>query len=302
MRKKILIIVSGPTAIGKTDLSVRLAEALQTEIVNADSRQVYRELVIGTAMPSQEQLCRIRHHLIGHKSIHDTYNASLYEVEAIALLAHLFTRFDQVIMTGGSGMYIDAVCHGIDDIPSVDPKIRQRLQEEYRSGGLSGILHRLNDLDPEYARTVDQFNPKRILKALEISEATGKPYSSFLTGVKKTRNFAVVKIGLDMPRTALHQRINARVDQMMEQGLLQEAEGLLEHRHLNALNTVGYKELFAHLQGNCTLEQAVENIKGHTRQYARRQLTWFRRYKDMHWFLPNAWDQLIDHITCKIRE
>lgn len=302
MKKKFLIIVSGPTAIGKTGLSIRLAEKLQTEIVNADSRQVYREIVIGTAMPSLEQLQRVRHHFIGHKSIHENYNASLYEVEAIALLDHLFSRYDQVIMTGGSGMYIDAVCNGIDDIPTVDPQVRQRLQEEYLRMGLSGIRSRLGDLDPEYLKTVDPFNPKRILKALEISETTGRPYSSFLTGISKPRNFSVVKIGLDMPRMELHQRINARVDHMMVQGLLQEAEGLLDYRHLNALNTVGYKELFAYMEGKCTLERAVETIKGHTRQYARRQLTWFRRYHDIGWFLPDAWDQLIDHIHNKIRE
>jgi tRNA dimethylallyltransferase len=184
----------------------------------------------------------------------------------------------------------------------VDPQVRQRLQEEYLRMGLSGIRSRLGDLDPEYLKTVDPFNPKRILKALEISETTGRPYSSFLTGISKPRNFSVVKIGLDMPRMELHQRINARVDHMMVQGLLQEAEGLLDYRHLNALNTVGYKELFAYMEGKCTLERAVETIKGHTRQYARRQLTWFRRYHDIGWFLPDAWDQLIDHIHNKIRE
>jgi tRNA dimethylallyltransferase len=300
MTAKTLIIVAGPTAIGKTDLAIQLARYFNTEIISADSRQIYREMVIGTAVPSPEQLAKVKHHFIGHKSIHEYYNASLFELDAMGLLDKLFIKHDVIVMVGGSGMYIDAVCKGIDDIPTVDPEIRIRLHNEYLTVGLEGIRSRLRDADPGYFEKADLNNPKRLLKAIEISEMTGRPYSSYLTGRAKKRNFSMVKIGLDIPRQELHDRINTRVDNMMVQGLLREAEGLIQFRQLNALNTVGYKELFDFIDGKYLLEQAVERIKGHTRQYARRQLTWFRKNKDIQWFLPNEADGIIRFIHSKI--
>jgi len=292
MRPKYLIIIAGPTAVGKTDLAIRLARYYGTEIINADSRQVYHEMKTGTAVPSPSQLAQVKHHLVGHRSVHQPYNASCFEMEAIEILDNLFTQRDVVIMAGGSGMYIEAVCHGIDDIPSVDPQIRERLQQEYLESGLAGMQDRLSSLDPEYFHKVDLNNPKRILKALEISEMTGRPYSTFLTGRAKKRNFFPVRLGINIQREELHTRINRRVDLMMENGLVNEARGLYPYRELNALNTVGYKELFDYFDGTCSLDEAVQKIKDHTRQYARRQLTWFRKQKDTKWFLPDG-DELI---------
>lgn len=300
MSSKYLIIVAGPTAVGKTDQAIRLAEYFSTEIISADSRQIYRETVIGTAIPSPAQLARVKHHFIGHKSIHDYYNASHFEMEAISLLDKMFVNHDVVVMAGGSGLYIDAVCQGIDDIPTVDPVIRERLRKEYQSVGLEGIRSRLQEVDPAYYQKVDLQNPNRILKALEISEMTGLPYSSFLTGKGKRRNFFPLKIGLDMPRKELHDRINTRVEDMMARGLLQETKDLYQFRKINALNTVGYKEMFDYLEGKYSLKEAVELIKGHTRQYARRQLTWFRKYEDIQWFLPGDMENLIKYLIGKI--
>jgi tRNA dimethylallyltransferase len=294
MHSRYLIIIAGPTAVGKTDTAIRLAGYFGTEIINADSRQVYREMKTGTAVPSPNQLAQVRHHLVGHRSIHEYYNASLFELEAIEILDRLFSRHNVVILSGGSGMYIDAICYGIDDIPSVDPEIRERLHGEFLEIGLAGIQSKLLEADPDYYNKVDLNNPKRILKALEISEMTGRPYSSFLTGHAKERNFIPLRIGLDMPREELHANINRRVDSMMTEGLVDEARGLFPYHELNALNTVGYKELFDYFENKCSLDQAVQKIKDHTRQYARRQLTWFRKQKDTKWFLPNE-DELILH-------
>jgi tRNA dimethylallyltransferase len=301
MSSKYLIVVAGPTAVGKTDLAIRLAESFSTEIISADSRQIYRETVIGTAVPNSAQLDRVKHHFIGHKSIHDYYNASHFEMEAINIMDKLMVNHDVVVMAGGSGMYIDAVCHGIDNIPTVNPVIRDRLRKEYKSVGLEGIQTRLLEVDPVYYEKVDLQNPNRILKALEVSAMTGLPYSSFLTGKGKRREFFPLKIGLDMPRKELHDRINTRVEKMMALGLLQETMALHKFRELNALNTVGYKELFDYLEGKHSLEEAVELIKGHTRQYARRQLTWFRKYEDIQWFHPDDLENLIKYITSIIR-
>ena len=287
MIPKYLIVIAGPTAVGKTDLAIQLARHFNTEIINADSRQIYREMIIGTAVPSSTQLAAAKHHFIGHKSILDYYNASHFELEAIELLDGLFARHNEVIMTGGSGLYIDAVCKGIDDIPSVDPRIREELNREFQIIGLAGLQAKLREADPAYYQKVDQNNPKRILKALEIAETTGRPYSSFLTGKAKTRDFSLLKIGLDLPRQELYRRIDTRVDHMMSGGLLQEVKGLQNFRHLNALNTVGYKELFRYFDGTCSLEEAVGLMKQHTRQYARRQLTWFRKDKGLRWFHPD---------------
>ena len=287
MHSRYLIIIAGPTAVGKTDMAIRLAKYFGTEIINADSRQVYQEMKTGTAVPSALQLAQVRHHLVSHRSIHQPYNASLYELEAIEVLDSLFIHHNTVIMAGGSGMYIEAVCHGIDDIPSVDPEIRERLQREFLENGLAGIQNRLLSSDPEYYKRADLNNPKRILKALEISEMTGRPYSSFLTGHAKERNFRPLRIGLDIPREDLHARINRRVDSMMAEGLVEEARRLFPYRKLNAMNTVGYKEIFDYFENKYSLDEAVQKIKDHTRQYARRQLTWFRRDQHMQWFHPD---------------
>jgi tRNA dimethylallyltransferase len=300
MNSKHLIIIAGPTAVGKTDLAIHLARHFGTEIVNADSRQIFREMVIGTAVPSSDQLAAVKHHLIGHKSIHDHYNASLFETETITLLDRLFAQFNAVIMAGGSGMYIDAVCRGIDDIPTVSQQIRNQLHADYLKMGLAGIQTRLRELDPAYYQIVDQSNPNRILKALEIAEMTGRPYSSFLTGKVKQRNFSTIKIGLNIPRQDLYNRINSRVDGMMAHGLLQEADGLRNFMHLNALNTVGYKELFRFFDGIGSLEEAVDQIKAHTRQYARRQITWFRRDKELRWFQPDEKELILKYLQCKM--
>jgi tRNA dimethylallyltransferase len=292
MRTRYLIILSGPTAVGKTDTAIRLARYFGTEIVNADSRQVYSEMKTGTAVPSAMQLAQVRHHLVGHRSIHGYYNASLFELEAIEILEGLFEQHHVAILSGGSGMYIEAVCHGIDDIPAVDAEIRSRMQRIYQEDGLAGIQSRLLSADPEYYKKADLNNPKRILKALEISEMTGRPYSSFLTGHAKERNFIPLRIGLNLPREELHANINRRVDSMQVEGLVEEARSLYPYRELNSLNTVGYKELFDYFDDKCSLDEAFQKIKDHTRQYARRQLTWFRRRKDTKWFLPHE-DELI---------
>lgn len=297
MPSKCLIVLTGPTAVGKTGVAIELAGMLQAEIINADSRQVFREMKIGTAVPSEEQLARVRHHLIRHRSIHDSYNASIYEQEALQILEHLFQHADRVILTGGSGLYIDAVCSGIDDIPAVDLQVRDKLRIAFETFGITYLRDALHMADPDYFQRVDQDNPKRMLKALEVYETSGRPYSSFLTGEKKPRGFRILKAGLDLPRNELHDRINRRVDEMVLSGLLDEARELWPYRQVNALNTVGYKELFAYFEGRSSLEEAIEQIKGHTRQYARRQLTWFRKDSNMHWFEPSQSKTIFDWIN-----
>jgi tRNA dimethylallyltransferase len=296
MSTKHLIILSGPTASGKTTLAISLARHLHTGIINADSRQVYKEMTIGTAAPSREEQNMAKHFFVGHRSIHQPYNASQFEQDVIALLNHWYADHDLMIMAGGSGMYIDAVCRGIDDLPTVDAAVREHIHEEYRLTGIEGIRSRLEKADPVYFQKVDRNNPQRIMKALEISEMTGRPYSSFLTGSYKERKFKTLRISLDMPRKELHDRINKRTEDMMSNGLLQEAQLLFPFRSLNALNTVGYKELFSYFEGKTTLNQAVEKIKDHTRQYARRQLTWFRRDKDTNWFHPSDFTEILNCI------
>lgn len=294
---KYLVIIAGATASGKTEVAVRLARELDTEVISADSRQVYREMVIGTAMPSPEQLARVKHHFIGHKSASELYNASMFESDVLGLLQNLFRKKDLVIMAGGSGLYIDAVCRGIDDLPSTDPSIRHEMKAFYRDKGLEGIRERLKKADPEYFNKTDLNNPARILKALEVFEMTGRPYSSFLTGRSKKRNFTTVKVGLDVERKTLYDRIDRRVSGMIETGLVEEVRLLVSCRHLNALNTVGYKEIFLYLDGEVTLEEAADLIRRHTRQYARRQLTWFRKDRDIRWFSPELTGEILDYIT-----
>jgi tRNA dimethylallyltransferase len=296
MQKKALVVIAGPTAVGKSHTAVELAKYLQTEIISCDSRQIYRELSIGTAVPDISELAGIRHHFLQNKSIHQYYNASMFENEVLELLDELFRNKNIVIMAGGSGLYIDAVCKGIDDLPSVDDEIRQKLKNQYQNEGLESLRTMLKKLDPEYYKTVDLRNIKRILKALEVTLMTGKAYSSLLTGTAKERPFEIIKIGLDIRRELLYERIDSRVDQMMMHGLTNEAKRYFEFRHLNALNTVGYKEIFMYLEGTITLEEAVDLIKRNTRKYARRQLTWFRRYDDIKWFDPSETTEIIKYI------
>lgn len=286
MNPSLLVVVTGPTAVGKSALSLEVARHFRTEIVSADSRQMYREMRIGTAVPSSEELAQVKHHFIGNLSIRDYYNASRYEEEAIALLGGLFRDHQVVIMAGGSMMYIDAVCYGIDDLPVVDPQIRAGLIGQFESEGIEALRIALRKLDPEYFAMADLRNPKRLLHALEICIMTGRPYSSLRTNSRKNRDFRILRIGLNCDRTILYDRINRRVETMVAAGLEEEARSLLPWRSLNALNTVGYREWFDYFDGKTDRPGVVEKIKSNTRQYARKQLTWFRRDPAMHWFSP----------------
>ena len=283
-----LIVIAGPTAVGKTAISIQLAQYLNTEILSADSRQFYRELKIGVAAPSETELNTVPHHFIGNLSIHDYYNVSRYETDALALLNRLFLTKTQLLMVGGSGLYINAVCHGIDELPDPDPDLRKELQ----NNEIEELRNRLKLLDPEYYAIVDLANSTRLIRAIEVCLQTGKSYSSLRNGIPKPRNFNILKIGLSRERAELNQIIGLRVDQMIEQGLLEEARSLYPLRHHNALNTVGYKELFEYFDGKITLEQAITDIKTHTRRYAKRQMTWFMRDKEIHWFHPDDIDQI----------
>ena len=280
---KKLIVILGPTGVGKTDLSIQLANHLQCPIISADSRQIYKGLTIGTDAPTQEQLQRAKHYFIGTLSVHDYFSASQFEDKAIALLADLHKQHNHVVMSGGSMMYIDAVCIGIDDIPTIDPLLRKQLMEQYNNEGLDPIRMQLKLRDPVFYNQVDLKNHKRVIHALEVCIMTGKPYSSLRTNRVKERPFKIIRIGLTRPRELLYARINARVDQMIEKGLVEEARKFYPYKHLNSLNTVGYKELFMHFDGDCTLEFAIDKIKQHSRNYARKQLSWFNRSDDIHW-------------------
>jgi tRNA dimethylallyltransferase len=291
-----LIVILGPTGIGKTDLSIDIAKSFEAEIISSDSRQVYKELEIGTAVPTVNQLNKVKHHFIGNKSIHDYYNASMFEVEVLETLKELFVNHDYVVMTGGSGMYINAVCDGIDDLPTIDQTLRDDLIKKHDEEGIESIRLQLKMLDPVSYSKIDLKNPKRMLKALEVSLQTGKPYSTFLTDTKKNRDFNIIKIGLHRDRDELYERINIRVDQMIEDGLIDEAKQFYKDRHLNSLNTVGYKELFDCFDGNITQEKAIELIKRNSRHYAKRQISWFSRDKEIVWFHPEKEKSIIEFI------
>jgi tRNA dimethylallyltransferase len=282
----LLIVITGPTAVGKTALAIEIAKSFATEILSADSRQFYREMKIGTAIPTAAQLNAVPHHFIGHISIHDTYNVSRFEEDALATLDHLLPSTGQSVLTGGSGLYINAVCHGIDDLPDPDDGLRSALKEMYRNGGIQALQDKVKEMDPEYYEKADHANPKRLLRAIEVCMTTGVTYSSLRKNSPKSRKFNVVKIGLELEREILYGRINKRVDKMMEDGLLTEAESLYEFRHLNALNTVGYKELFDFFEDKISLDEAVEKIRIHSRRYAKRQLTWFRKDPQIIWYHP----------------
>jgi tRNA dimethylallyltransferase len=288
---KTLLVILGPTASGKTDLAIKLAKRYGTEIISADSRQFYRELSIGTAKPSPEQLAEVKHYFIGHISINDRYSVAGFEKDAIRLLHELFQVHDVVVMCGGSGLYIDAVCHGIDEQPDNDPVTRNMLTEMYKTHGISYLQEQLCSLDPEYYREVDLSNPHRLIRALEVCMVTGKPFSSFRKGGKKERDFRIVKLGIDISREELITRINHRVDAMISSGLEEEARGYYDKRHLNALNTVGYKEMFAYFDGEISREEAIEKIRINTRRYAKRQMTWFRKDEAINWIKPGTLEQ-----------
>ncbi len=297
MNNKHLIVILGPTGVGKTRVSIEIAKKLKTEIISCDSRQIYRELKIGTAVPSEKELAEAKHHFIQNKSIYDYYNASMFEFEVLDLLENLFRKYRYVLMVGGSGLYINAVCYGIDDLPAVDQSLRKELAEKYETESIESIRKQLKLLDPEYYSKVDLRNHKRILKAIEVSLMTGRPYSSFLKNRKKERPFNILKIGLSVEREELYERINNRVDRMIENGLANEARQYYKDRLLNSLNTVGYKELFDYFDNKITLKKAVELIKRNTRNYARKQLTWFKKEKDISWFSPDETNKIIDFIT-----
>lgn len=292
----LLIVIAGPTAVGKTRFAIDLAQKLGTEILSADSRQFYRELNIGTAKPTPEELRSVPHHFVGQLSIHDYYNISKYEQDVLALLDIFFRKKSVAIMVGGSGLYIDAVCRGVDEFPDPDPELRSYLKGILADEGIGKLQELVKLHDPDYYSSVDLANPNRLLRALEVSMSTGIPFSEQRLNKGRIRNFNLIKIGLDLPRAELFSRINQRVDQMMQVGLLDEVRELLPFKHLNALNTVGYKELFEYLNEDASLELAVENIKTHTRRYAKRQLTWFRKDKEYTWFAPGQENEVIDFI------
>ena len=280
---KSLIVLLGPTGVGKTALSINLAEYFNASIISADSRQFFKGLEIGTAAPTAEEMSRVRHHLVGMLDVTDYYSASEFEQNALLIIDDELESQDIIIASGGSMMYIDALCHGIDDVPSIDETLRQEVCALYEREGLEPIRLQLKMLDPDFYNEVDLKNHKRVIHALEVCLMTGKPYSSFRTNTKKQRPFNIIKIGLMRNREELYERINQRVDKMMAEGLLDEARKYYPQRHLNSLNTVGYKELFKYLNGEWTLEFAVEKIKQNTRIYSRKQMTWFRRDKEIHW-------------------
>lgn len=294
--KKTLIVITGPTAVGKTACCLHIARHFGIPIINADSRQMYRDLKIGTAAPTEAQLQEVRHYFVGTLALDEYYSASMFEEQVLKLLDELFQTSDFALMSGGSMMYIDAVCNGIDDIPTIDDKTRTLMKQRLNDEGLERLCEELRQLDPEHYAIVDKKNPRRVVHALEICHMTGQTYTSFRTNRKKERPFRIVKIGLNLPRDLLYERINQRVDAMMQQGLLDEVERNACNRALNALNTVGYKELFNYLDGTWTLDEAVERIKGNTRRYARKQLTWFKKDETMRWFSPNDEKEIINYI------
>lgn len=294
--KKTLIVLIGPTGVGKTDLSIKIAEKYNSPIISADSRQLYSDLKIGTAAPAEEYLKRVKHYFVGTLKLTDYYSAAQYESDVISLLEELFKENDTILLTGGSMMYIDAICKGIDDIPTVDNDTRRMMMEKYEKEGLERLCAELKLLDPEYYSIVDLKNPKRVIHALEICYMTGKTYTFFRTGNKKQRPFDIIKIGLCREREELYERINRRVDMMINDGLVDEVKSVYQYRNLNSLNTVGYKEIIQYLDGNCTLDFAIEKIKQNSRIYSRKQMTWFRRDNEITWFHPDNEEGIMNFI------
>lgn len=302
MPAKTLIVIVGPTAIGKTTLSIALAKTFTCPVVSADSRQFFKEMDIGTAKPSPDEMQGVPHYFINSHSITDDYNVGKYETDAIALLEKLFQTNEKIILVGGSGLYVDAICKGFDELPQAEEKIRNKINLLLKTDGIEGLQMLLKELDINYYNKVDLSNPQRLSRALEVCLTTGKKYSDFRKGEIKKRNFKIIKIGINTSRELLYNRINQRVDEMMVKGLLEEVKSLQKYKHLNALQTVGYKELFDYLENNSDLKSAVELIKQNSRRFAKRQLTWFRRDKEIKWLEPNEVEEIIAQITFSEKE
>ena len=298
-----LLVITGPTAVGKTDLCLEIAESRGIPVINADSRQIYRDMPIGTAAPTAEQMQRVKHYFVGTLALDEYYNASMYEQDVMTLLSQMFEGKDNALamMTGGSMMYIDAVCNGIDDIPTIRDDIRQLYKDRLATEGLDPLLAELKTLDPEYYDIVDKCNPRRVVHGLEICRQTGTTYTSFRIRERKQRPFRIVKIALNRPRDILYKRINSRVDMMIAEGLEEEARRLYPLRHLNALNTVGYKEMFKYIDGEWTLDEAGERIKGNTRRYARKQQTWYKKDDDIVWFDAAEREHILNFISDTVK-
>ena len=294
-----MVVVVGPTGSGKSALAVKLATHLNAPIISTDSRQVFRGMPIGTAQPTAEEQAAAKHYFIADREVEDDFNCGKYAEEALALLDELFTKSEYVVAVGGSGLYVQALCEGMDDLPDADPSLRESLKQRLESEGLDSLVAQLRRLDAKYAEEVDVCNPARVMRALEVCLATGRPYSEQRKGVTAERPFHIIKIGTDMPRDVLYDRINRRVNMMVEEGLEAEARSMYPKRHLNALQTVGYRELFEHFDGNCTFEEAVELVKRNSRRYAKRQLTWFRRDENTAWFHPNDLEAILEYISSK---
>lgn len=297
---KTLIVVVGPTAIGKTTMAINLAQHFHTEILSADSRQFFKEMEIGTAKPSEAELAAAPHHFINSHSIDTLFSTGDFEIQALELLERLFLKHNTVVMVGGSGLYIDALCNGLDKLPDIDLNIREGLNDRFAQEGVLFVQELLKEYDPEYFEKVDQSNPQRMIRGVEFFLSTGQKLSSFLTSTKKQRPFNIIKIGLNTDRTVLYDRINNRVDQMLHGGLVEEVKSLQSFRAYNALNTVGYSEIFDYLDGKLSLQEAVDKIKQNTRRFAKRQLTWFRKDQNLTWFEPNQTQEVIEYLQEKI--
>lgn len=302
MMDKFLVVIAGPTASGKTAAAIKIAKALGTVIISADSRQFYKELPIGTAAPTKEEQSEVQHYMIHNLTVEDKYDVADYEKDVLILLKELFLKHDVVVMTGGSGLFIDAVCNGLDSIPDISEENRKLVNDLYVNGGLIALQNEVERLDPEYYNIVDKKNPRRLQRAIEVCYQTNRPYSSFRNNKTKIRDFKIIKVALLRERNELISRINKRVEMMVNDGLLKEARSMYPYRHLNSLNTVGYKELFDYFDGNRTLNEAIEQIKINTRQYAKRQMTWLRKNNDYKWFEPDKLDEMLDYIQTEIKK
>ena len=300
MKDKYLVVIAGPTASGKTATAIKVAKALGTEIISADSRQFYKELPIGTAAPTPEEQAEVQHHMIHNLNVEDKYDVADYEQDVLDLLNQLFVNHDAVVLTGGSGLLIDAVCKGLDSIPDISEEVRNKVDELYKKGGLIALQNEVERLDPEYYSIVDKYNPRRLQRAVEVCYQTGLTYSSFRKNTVKQRDFKIIKVALLWERSELITRINKRVDIMVNEGLVEEAKAMYPKRYLNSLNTVGYKEIFEHFDGKVSLDEAIENIKINTRQYAKRQMTWLRKNNDYKWFTIDELDEMLIYINSVI--